>query len=80
MLRRSSGNTYILYQRILPRGRHVVNAGSVGKPKDGNPQACYMVLEAVNRDLSATLNRISYDVKRTALAIEASEMLRTGTG
>ena len=81
------GHTHIPYHRILPSGRHIVNAGSVGKPKDGNPQACYVVLDAVNRDLSVTFNRVSYDVERTARAIEASEMpheyaemLRTGTG
>ena len=81
------GHTHIPYHRILPSGRHVVNAGSVGKPKDHNPQACYVVLEANNRDLAVTFNRVSYDVERTAKAIEASEMpheyaemLRTGTG
>ena len=30
---------------MLPSGRHVVNDGSVGKPKDGDPRACYAVLE-----------------------------------
>jgi diadenosine tetraphosphatase ApaH/serine/threonine PP2A family protein phosphatase len=39
------GHTHIPYHRILPSGRQIVNAGSVGKPKDGNPQACYVVLE-----------------------------------
>ena len=81
------GHTHIPYHRILSSGRHVVNAGSVGKPKDHNPQACYVVLEANNKDLTVTFNRASYDVERTAKAIEASdmpheyaEMLRTGTG
>ena len=81
------GHTHIPYHRILPSGRHVVNAGSVGKPKDGNPQACYVILEANNSDLAVTFNRVPYDVERTAEAIEASdmpheyaEMLRTGTG
>ena len=81
------GHTHIPYHRILPSGRHVVNAGSVGKPKDGNPQACYIVLEANNSDLKVTFRRIPYDVERAAQAIEASdmpheyaEMLRTGTG
>jgi predicted phosphodiesterase len=81
------GHTHIPYHRILPSGRHVVNAGSVGKPKDGNPQACYLVLEANNSDLKVIFNRVAYDVERTAQAIEASEMpheyaemLRTGTG
>lgn len=81
------GHTHIPYHRILPSGRHVVNAGSVGKPKDNNPQACYMVLEVENSDLNVTFHRVYYDVERTAQAIEASdmpheyaEMLRTGTG
>jgi predicted phosphodiesterase len=29
-------HTHIPYHRILSSGRHVVNAGGVGKPKDGN--------------------------------------------
>ena len=81
------GHTHIPYHRTLPSGRHVVNAGSVGKPKDGNPQACYVVLEANGRDLKVAFKRVSYDVERTAQAIEASEMpheyaemVRTGTG
>jgi putative phosphoesterase len=81
------GHTHIPYHRILPSGRHVVNAGSVGKPKDGNPQACYVVLESKENNLSITFNRVPYDIERAALAIEASEMpseyatmLRTGTG
>ena len=81
------GHTHIPYHRILPSGRQVVNAGSVGKPKDGNPEACYVVLEANNRDLAVTFRRVPYDIERVAQAIEASdmpneyaEMLRTGTG
>ncbi|HUE98695.1 MAG TPA: metallophosphoesterase family protein [Anaerolineales bacterium] len=81
------GHTHIPYHRILPSGRHVVNAGSVGKPKDGNPQACYVVLEAENSDLTVTFRRVPYDVERAAQAIEGSdmpseyaEMLRTGIG
>ena len=81
------GHTHIPYHRILPSGRHVVNAGSVGKPKDGNPQACYVVLEVNDRDLTVTFRRVPYDIERSAQAIEASdmpneyaEMLRTGSG
>jgi putative phosphoesterase len=81
------GHTHIPYHRILPSGRHVVNAGSVGKPKDGNPQACYVVLEAINGSLEANFKRVPYDVERAAQAIEASampdeyaEMLRKGSG
>lgn len=81
------GHTHIPYHRILPSGRQVINAGSVGKPKDGNPQACYVVLEANNRDLTVSFRRVPYDIERAAQAIEASDMpheyadmLRSGTG
>src|SRR5688500_7060296 len=81
------GHTHIPYHRILPSGRHVVNAGSVGKPKDKNPEACYVVLESQDDNLTVTFRRVSYEIERAAQAIEASEMpheyaemLRTGTG
>jgi predicted phosphodiesterase len=40
------GHTHLPYHRLLGSGRHVINAGSVGKPKDNNPDACYLVLSA----------------------------------
>lgn len=81
------GHTHRPYHRILPSGRHVVNAGSVGKPKDGDPRACYVTLEAADGRLDVNFIRIPYDVERAARAIEASDMpgayaqmLRDGTG
>jgi putative phosphoesterase len=81
------GHTHIPYHRVLPSGRHVVNAGSVGKPKDGNPKGCYVVVEANYSNLAVTFNRVQYDVERAARAIENStmpheygQMLRAGTG
>ena len=81
------GHTHVPYHRVLPSGRHVVNDGSVGKPKDGDPRAGYAVLEAEGRDLRVTFVRVAYDVERTARAIEASRlphefaaMLRAGAG
>ena len=81
------GHTHLPYHKVLPSGRHVVNDGSVGKPKDGDARACYAILEAEDRALHVTFVRVEYDIERTARAIEASEMphefaamLRTGTG
>ena len=81
------GHTHLPYHRVLPSGRHVVNAGSVGKPKDGDPRACYVVLEAAGRDLKVEFMRVAYDIETAAQAIEASEMpheyaamLRAGKG
>ena len=81
------GHTHIQYHRALPSGRHVVNAGSVGKPKDGNPQSCYVIIETIENNLNVMFKRVPYDIELAAQAIEASampneyaEMLRTGTG
>ena len=81
------GHTHLPYHRLLGSGRHVINAGSVGKPKDNNPQACYLVLTAAGKDLSAEFIRVPYDVEQAVQAIEATEMphefadmLRQGRG
>lgn len=81
------GHTHLPYHKVLPSGRHVINAGSVGKPKDNNPHACYLVLTLNERAVTSEFIRVAYDVERTARAIEASEMpnefaqmLRDGRG
>ncbi|MFW5942623.1 MAG: metallophosphoesterase family protein [Chloroflexota bacterium] len=81
------GHTHKPYHRVLPSGRHVINAGSVGKPKDGDPRACYVVLSAKGQQLDVQFIRVPYDVERAAQAIEATEMpdpyaqmLREGRG
>lgn len=68
------GHTHLPYHKELPSGRHVVNAGSVGKPKDGDPRACYVVLSADGSEFDVEFRRVAYDVEATATAIEDSEM------
>lgn len=81
------GHTHLPYHKLLPSERHVVNAGSVGKPKDHDPRAGYVVLRANGRALEVEFIRVAYDVEQAAQAIEATEMphefaamLRSGTG
>ncbi len=82
------GHTHLPYHKVLPSGRQIVNAGSVGKPKDNNRDACYVVLSADGRDLNVEFIRVPYDVERTAQAVEAADgmpdefaqMLRDGRG
>ena len=82
-----SGHTHLPYHRVLPSGRHAVNVGSVGKPKDGDPRVYYAVLEANGSNLSVEFVRVAYDVEQAAQAIESSGMpdeyagmLREGKG
>jgi diadenosine tetraphosphatase ApaH/serine/threonine PP2A family protein phosphatase len=81
------GHTHKSYHRVLPSGRHVINEGSVGKPKDGDPRAAYVILSAEGKNLKVEFMRVPYDVEQIATAIEASEMpseyagmLRTASG
>lgn len=79
------GHTHKPYHRPLSGaedGRfHLVNIGSVGKPKDGDPRACYVIMEispapaASDPDrVRVEFIRVAYDVERAAGAIEESEL------
>jgi len=81
------GHTHLPYHKVLPSGRHVINAGSVGKPKDHDSRACYITLSATGHDLEVEFIRVNYDIERAAQAIEATDMphefadmLRVGAG
>lgn len=81
------GHTHIPYHKTLPGNRHVINAGSVGKPKDGDPRACYALLSATAGELEVLDAVELYDVERMATAIEDAamptpfaDMLRNGEG
>ncbi len=78
------GHTHKPFHKAIPyeaagqvRYRHAVNIGSVGKPKDGDPRACYVLLH-LDSDAALTAPdtvraefiRVPYDVEQTAEAIE----------
>ena len=48
--------------RIEPDWRYIVNAGSVGQPRDGDPRACYAVFDA--EEGTAEIKRIVYDIEK----------------
>lgn len=66
------GHTHLPYHKVLPSGRQIVNAGSLGKPKDKDNRGCYVVLSANGRDLTVEFIRVPYDIERATLAIEAT--------
>lgn len=93
------GHTHKPYHRILNSGvdgndhfHHAINIGSVGKPKDGNPQGGYVML-TINDNSGITdkgsiqveFVRFDYDIEKAAKAVEESplpneyaDMLRRG--
>jgi len=49
--------------RFEPEQKYVVNVGSVGQPRDGNPKACYALYEPTTKELEYV--RLAYDVQTT---------------
>ncbi len=47
---------------IVPGDKYMINPGSVGQPRDGDPRAAYAVLELSNDHGNVTFKRVSYDV------------------
>ncbi|HEY4100992.1 MAG TPA: metallophosphoesterase family protein [Gemmatimonadales bacterium] len=68
------GHTHLSWHRTID-GIDFVNAGSVGRPKDGDPRAGYVVM-TMSPGLPATVEfrRIDYDVERAATSILATSL------
>lgn len=92
------GHTHKPYHRVMNSGidgnnhfRHAINIGSIGKPKDGNPQGGYVMLTLHNssildqESIQVEFIRFDYDIEKAAKAVEESplpneyaDMLRRG--
>lgn len=55
------GHTHIQFKKEFPGGV-IVNPGSVGQPRDGNPDAAFAVLDAASGKIE--LKRASYDIEK----------------
>ena len=47
----------------------LLNPGSVGQPRDGDPRASYMVLEMETRKMAHKIRRVQYEIDKTAKAV-----------
>lgn len=53
------------------RSRYIVNAGSVGQPRDGDPRAAYLTLDEAGGGPAVTLHRVRYDIAATQAKMRA---------
>ena len=67
------GHTHLPWHREL-NGIHFVNTGSVGRPKDGDPRAGYVLLDAGDGPIGVEFVRVEYEVQEAARGIHASEL------
>ncbi|MEJ6982567.1 metallophosphoesterase family protein [Pedobacter sp. P351] len=80
------GHSHLPYQRIFQiedsgtySVKRIINTGSVGKPKDGDPRGCYVLLtlkegNGNKEDILVEFVRFSYDVEKAAKAVEESPL------
>ena len=67
------GHTHLPYAKKLDR-KFLINAGSAGKPKDGDPRAGYMIVTLTENTVEPEIIRVPYDTEAMARAIEATDL------
>jgi predicted phosphodiesterase len=82
------GHSHKQYHRVLhavdgekKRYYHAVNAGSVGKPKDGDNRGCYVLIDIDanstiwdDHSIKVEFVRFEYDIEKAAQAVEQSPL------
>lgn len=58
--------------QLEPDTIYMVNPGSVGQPRDGDPRAAYAIYDSDQR--TVTLRRVEYPVQKTALEIRQAHL------
>jgi putative phosphoesterase len=67
------GHTHVPYVRRFPSGV-IINPGSVGQPRDGDPRSCYALLDTESQECE--IFRVDYDIDEAANAIESAGLPR----
>jgi len=62
------GHTHKPYMKTLGN-KIFINAGSIGKPKDGDPRACVAIVGITSVSVKTDFLRVEYDIEKTAAEI-----------
>ena len=57
---------------VPPQHKALINAGSVGQPRDRNPDAAYIVFDSESREVE--LKRVPYDISKTQEKMKAAQL------
>ena len=68
-----SGHTHIPYH-VIKNGKHFINPGSVGKPKDRRPEATYMILNITDK-IQSNIVQVNYPIDQIINAIQENPMV-----
>jgi len=67
------GHTHLPWHRTI-EGIHFLNTGSVGRPKDGDWRAGYVILDVDKTAVKVEFIRVEYDLDAAVRAIRASDL------
>jgi diadenosine tetraphosphatase ApaH/serine/threonine PP2A family protein phosphatase len=67
------GHTHVPWTRTV-EGIRFVNTGSVGRPKDGDARAGYVLVDVASDRVDTEIVRVEYDVARAVAAIRESDL------
>lgn len=65
------GHTHLPYYKVIDR-YHFINAGSVGKPKDGDWRTCTCLIDIDQKEIRVSFIRREYDIDTVVKAISES--------
>ncbi|MBA3686178.1 MAG: metallophosphoesterase family protein [Planctomycetes bacterium] len=68
--------TSLDYRWNIDARKTIINVGSVGQPRDGDPRSCYVIFDGA----SVVWRRVAYDVERTRKLIIDNPMLGNHLG
>ena len=66
------GHTHVPARFVTGAGKVLINPGSVGQPRDGDPRAAYALLDLGTA--TVTFQRVAYDVAETQRRIRALDL------
>jgi diadenosine tetraphosphatase ApaH/serine/threonine PP2A family protein phosphatase len=67
------GHTHLPFVTLTAGGRRVLNLGSVGLPFDGDPRACYAMIEW-GEGFNIEIRRVVYDIEEAVRQVWAVEL------
>ena len=68
------GHTHVPYYTKV-NNKHFVNAGSVGKPKHGDSQSTYAIVEIKDGKFNCTVEKVKYDIELMINDIKDNRMI-----
>ncbi|TCT15391.1 putative phosphoesterase [Natranaerovirga pectinivora] len=69
-----SGHTHLPYYKKV-EDKHFINAGSTGKPKQGNANGVYVIVDIDHNEVTCDIVEVPYDVENMVAAIEGNDMI-----